>query len=86
MLPLEPTLGGRINVRLACFTLSSFDALLDGHVERGYAVEPVADAASKVTWPWSAFALLLTRSTSGKPSGLAIAVARNRGNTRATFV
>ena len=41
-LPPEPTVGSRMNVRLACFTMSFFNALLASGTEREYAIELVA--------------------------------------------
>jgi hypothetical protein len=64
-LPLEPTVGSRMNVRLACFTMSLFDALLASGVEREYAIELVADSVWKVYRLWSTIALGLTRLTPG---------------------
>jgi hypothetical protein len=72
-LPPEPTVGSRMNVRLACFTMSFFDALLASGVERGYAIELVADAVWKVYRLWSIIALGLTRLTPGKTTSLAFA-------------
>ena len=43
-LPPEPTFGSRMNVKLACFTMSFFNALLEIGTERSYAIELVADA------------------------------------------
>ena len=43
-LPSAPCVGSRMNVRLACFTMSFLDALLASGVEREIAIEPVADA------------------------------------------
>jgi hypothetical protein len=56
-LPPEPTIGSRMNVKLACFTMSFFDALLGIGTERTYAIELVADAAWRVYRLWSAVAL-----------------------------
>jgi hypothetical protein len=75
-LPSEPTLGSRMNVRLACFTTSFFDALLEINIDRGYAIELVADAAWKVYRLWSTIALVLTRLRPGKTTALAFAVAK----------
>lgn len=47
-LPLQPTIGSTMNVRLACFTMSFFDALLEKDIERSYSIELVADAAWQV--------------------------------------
>ena len=70
----EPTVGSRMNVRLACFTMSFFDALLASGVEREYAIELVADAVWRVYRLWSTIALGLTRLTPGKATALAFAV------------
>ncbi|MEO8901951.1 MAG: hypothetical protein ABI627_10525, partial [Polyangiaceae bacterium] len=40
-LAVQPTRGSTMNVRLACFTLSVFNALLALDVERKYAIELV---------------------------------------------
>jgi hypothetical protein len=76
-LPPEPTVGSRMNVRLACFTMSFFDALLAIDTDRGYAIELVADAAWKVYRLWSAIALGLARLRPGKTTALAFAVAKH---------
>jgi len=72
----EPTVGSRMNVRLACFTMSFFDALLAIDTDRTYAIELVADAAWKIYRLWSAAALGLTYLRPGKPTALAFAVAK----------
>ena len=73
-LPVEPTIGSRMNVRLACFTMSFFNALLAIDTERGYAIELVADAAWRVYRLWSTVALGLAYLTPGKTTSLAFAV------------
>lgn len=80
-LPPEPTVGSRMNVRLACFTMSFFDALLTINTDREYAIELVADAAWRVYRLWSAVALGLAYLRPGKPTALAFAVAK-RGEHR----
>ena len=65
-LPVEPTFGSRMNVRLACFTMSFFNALLAIDIERGYAIELVADAARRVYRLWSMVALGLAYLTPGR--------------------
>jgi hypothetical protein len=55
-LPREPTAGSTMNVRLACFTLAFLDALLAEKVERGYAIELVADAAWGIYSVWGRIA------------------------------
>jgi ubiquinone biosynthesis protein len=73
-LPPEPTVGSRMNVRLACFMMSFFNALLASGTEREYAIELVADAAWKVYRLWSIIALGLAHLTPGKTTALAFAV------------
>src|SRR5271154_2023561 len=73
-LPPEPTVGSRMNVKLACFTMSFFNALLGIGTERTYAIELVADAAWRVYRLWSSIALGLARVTPGKTTSLAFAV------------
>jgi L-2-amino-thiazoline-4-carboxylic acid hydrolase len=80
-LPPEPTVGSRMNVKLACFTMSFFNALLGLGTERTYAIELVADAAWRVYRLWSAVALGLAHVTPGKTTSLAFAVT-NHGDPR----
>ena len=75
-LPLELTFGSRMNVRLACFTMCFFNALLGTGVDRAYAIELVADATWRVYRLWSTIALWLARLTPGKTTSLAFAVAK----------
>lgn len=75
-LPLEPTVGSRMNVRLACFTISFFNAVLATGVERAYAIELVADAVWRVYRLWSTIALGLARLTPGRTTSLAFAVTK----------
>jgi hypothetical protein len=70
-LPTEPTVGSRMNVRLACFTMSIFNALMAIDTERGYAIELAADAAWRVYRLWSSVALGLAYLTPGKTTSLA---------------
>ncbi len=65
-LPPQPTIGSTMNVRLACFTMSFFDALLAKDIERGYAIELIADAAWWVYRKWAWIAVLLSHVTPGK--------------------
>jgi ubiquinone biosynthesis protein len=80
-LPPEPTIGSRMNVRLACFTMAFFNALLGSGTDRGYAIELVADAAWSVYRLWSKIALGLAYLTPGKTTSLAFAVA-NHGDRK----
>jgi hypothetical protein len=73
-LPVEPTVGSRMNVRLACFTMCFFKAVLAGDVDRAYAIELVADAVWRVYRLWSTIALGLAHLTPGKTTSLAFAV------------
>ena len=43
LVPQEPTIGSRMNVRLACFTLAFLQATTAAGVERSYAIELMAD-------------------------------------------
>jgi hypothetical protein len=79
-LPTEPTVGSRMNVRLACFTMSFFNALRAIDTERGYAIELVADAAWRVYRVWSKVALGLAYLTPGKTTSLAFAVGSSGDN------
>jgi L-2-amino-thiazoline-4-carboxylic acid hydrolase len=63
-----------MNVKLACFTLSLFNALLGIRTERAYAIELVVDAVWRVYWLWSSIALGLARVPPGKTTSLAFAV------------
>ena len=76
-LPAEPTVGSRMNLRLACFTMSFFDALLATDTDREYAIELVADAAWKVYRVWSTISLGLAYLTPGRTTALAFAVAKH---------
>jgi hypothetical protein len=87
-LPTEPTVGSRMNVRLACFTMSFFKALLAIDTERGYAIELVADAAWRVYRLWSSVALGLAYLMPGKTTSLAFAVGssgENKGKVSLRF-
>lgn len=50
--PHERTRGSRINVLLACLTLSGFQELLEKGVERNYAIELLADVTWKLYRQW----------------------------------
>jgi hypothetical protein len=82
-LPPEPTIGSRMNVRLACFTMSFFDALLTVGTDREYAISLVADVTWRVYRLWSAIALGLARLRPGKTTSLAFAV--RKGGARPTL-
>jgi ubiquinone biosynthesis protein len=87
-LSAEPTVGSRMNVRLACFTMSFFNALLAIDTDRDYAIELVADAAWRVYRLWSTIALGLAFLTPGKTTSLAFAVGsrdNQQGNVSLRF-
>lgn len=75
----EPTFGSKMNVRLACFTMSFFDALLAAGTERDYAINLIADTAWRVYRLWSMAALGFARLTPGRRTSLAFAVNRHQG-------
>ena len=68
-----------MNVRLACFTLSFFDALLADGVERAYAIELVADAAWRIYRVWARLASRVARWSPGKASAFGFATSARRG-------
>ena len=76
----QPTIGSTMNVRLACFTMSFFDALLAKGIERAYAIELIADAAWRVYRQWARIALALARLT--PCSRLALGFARIENDRR----
>lgn len=75
-LPREPTIGSRMNVRLACFTMAFFDALVADGTDRQYAIELVSDAVWRVYRIWSVIASGLSQLTPGKRTALAFAVSK----------
>lgn len=78
-LPRQPTAGSTMNVRLACFTLSFFDALLSEGVERGYAIELVADAAWGIYSVWARLASRVAQLAPGRGSALGFATSPKGG-------
>jgi hypothetical protein len=73
-LPAPPTLGGTMNVRLACFTFSFFEELMATGTERAYAIELVADATWQVYQMWARLTSAAGRLTHAKSTALAFAV------------
>lgn len=55
----QPTLGTRLNIRLACLTLACFQALLQSGVERRYAIEIVSDLTWRFYAKWGMLGRLL---------------------------
>ena len=78
-LPPQPTAGSRMNLRLACFTLSFFDALTASGAERDHAIDIVADAAWSIYRLWARIALGLARLTFRKTTALGFAVVGDGG-------
>ncbi len=74
-LPKEPTLGSRMNVMLACLSLSMLEVLVERGTERPYAIELISDAAWRVYQIWAIvpkfFARLLARNA-GKRMGMCV--------------
>lgn len=81
----QPTAGSTMNVHLACFTFSFFEALLAEGVEREYAIELIADAAWGVYSFWGALASRVARLTPGKASALGFAKGGSGGGLRFPF-
>ena len=73
-LPLQPTTGSTMNVRLACFTFSFFEELLATGLERTHAIELVADATWQVYQMWARLTSAAGSLTPGKSTALAFAV------------
>ena len=81
-LPPQSTVGSTMNVRLACFTMSFFDELLANGIERGYAIEIIADAAWQVYRLWARIALGITRLSPHTKTVLGFAAVRNSDRER----
>lgn len=84
-LPSQPTIGSTMNLRLACFTMSFFDALLAEGTERAYAIELIADAAWKVYRQWARIAVGLARLRPRKRTALGFAAIDRRGHVSLRF-
>lgn len=65
--PSEPKLGSRINIHLACLTLSGFQVLLEKGVERSYAIELLADVTWKLYRQWGAVVFFIAKIITRKP-------------------
>ena len=64
----EPTLGSRMNVLLACLTLSFYKALTAIGIEQNYAIELVGDAAWKIYARWGRLPIFIARSLTRAPA------------------
>jgi L-2-amino-thiazoline-4-carboxylic acid hydrolase-like protein len=60
-LPEEPTVGSRMNVKLATLTISIFKVLLGAGIERAYTIELVSDMTWKVYRQWGRIGQFLVR-------------------------
>ncbi len=60
-LPPEPTVGSRMNVKLAALTISLFQVLLDAGIERAYAIKLVSDTTWQVYRQWGRLGQFLDR-------------------------
>jgi hypothetical protein len=65
--PRELTVGSRMNMMLACVTVSFFRALLAAGVEQDYAIELCADAAWQVYAKWGILPRLVARLRTRDP-------------------
>jgi len=84
-LPHQPTIGSTMNVRLACFTLSFFEAVQAAGVERPYAIELIADAAWRVYRQWARIAVGLARLRPRGRTALGFAGIDRRGQVALRF-
>jgi L-2-amino-thiazoline-4-carboxylic acid hydrolase len=84
-LPHQPTIGSTMNVRLACFTLSFFEALQATGVERAYAAELIADAAWRVYRQWARLAVGLARLWPRRATALGFARIDREGRASLRF-
>jgi ubiquinone biosynthesis protein len=66
-IPREPNLGTRMNMLLACITLSCFQVMLSDGVEREYAIELIGDMAWKVYEKWGYLPIFIARLSTRDP-------------------
>jgi hypothetical protein len=66
-LPPTDTVGNRMNLRLACLSLSLLEVFLAAGIEREYAIELFADAAWRVYGKWGVVPRALTRLMARNP-------------------
>jgi hypothetical protein len=84
-LPGQPTLGSRMNVRLAALTHAMLQVLLQAGVQRQYAIELIADTSWKVYEIWARLGLLVARLRSASDETLVFARTRPDGSVALTF-
>lgn len=63
----EPTLGSRLNVRLAALTLALLRSLMDAGIERDYAIELIGDTCWNIYQYWGRVGHFLARLSSRDP-------------------
>jgi ubiquinone biosynthesis protein len=66
-IPREPTRGSRMNMELACMTLSFHRALLAAGIERDYAISLIADFAWVIYQKWGILPRLISRLRTRDP-------------------
>lgn len=66
--PREATLGSRINVLLACLTLSGFQIFLEKGIERNYAIELLSDVTWKLYRQWGVLVFFIAKVLTRNPS------------------
>lgn len=64
---LEPTLGSRMNVRLAALTLATLNMLTEIGIERKYAIELIGDVCWNVYQHWGRVGRLIGRLSGRDP-------------------
>ena len=81
-LPMQPTMGSAMNLRLACFTMAFFDELMASGVERDYAIEIIADTAWRVCRLWAKIALAMAHIRPRSRTALGFAKVDDEGGAR----
>ena len=66
--PIEPSLGSRINILLACLTLSAFGVLLEKGIERKYAIELLGDVTWKLYRRWGTIVAFIAKILTRNPA------------------
>lgn len=66
-IPAQPTLGARMNVRLACATVAAYRALVESGVEGRQAADLIADIGWAVYEKWSVLPKLISRAATRSP-------------------
>jgi ubiquinone biosynthesis protein len=66
--PRERTLGSRINIKLACLTVSGFQELLEKGIVRNYAIELLSDITWKLYRQWGDLVFLVAKILKRDPA------------------